>query len=131
MRWRSPTKRRGWWSASLEPQSPNPANSVDVHSRRRKAARPHHARRRRSLMAKAKTLYSCTECGGQAPKWQGQCPHCGVWNTLVETVAATAPARFESVTGARSSVTPLSAVKASPTSRIPTGLEEFDRVLGG
>jgi DNA repair protein RadA/Sms len=82
-------------------------------------------------MAKAKTLYSCTECGGQAPKWQGQCPHCGVWNTLVETVAATTPARFESVTGARSSVTPLSAVKASPTSRIPTGLEEFDRVLGG
>jgi DNA repair protein RadA/Sms len=82
-------------------------------------------------VAKPKTLYTCTECGGQAPKWQGQCPHCGVWNTLVETVAATTPARFESVTGARSSVTPLSAVKASPTSRIPTGLEEFDRVLGG
>jgi len=82
-------------------------------------------------MAKPKTLYSCTECGGLAPKWQGQCPHCGVWNTLVETIAATAPARFESVAGARSSVTPLASVKARATSRIPTGLEEFDRVLGG
>jgi len=82
-------------------------------------------------MAKAKTLYACTECGGQAPKWQGQCPHCGVWNTLVETVAATAPVRFESVSGARSTVTPLASVTARATSRIPTGLEEFDRVLGG
>ena len=82
-------------------------------------------------MAKAKTLYACTECGGQAPKWQGQCPHCGVWNTLVETVAATAAVRFESVSGARSTVTPLASVTARATSRIPTGLEEFDRVLGG
>ncbi|MGB8857057.1 MAG: DNA repair protein RadA, partial [Burkholderiales bacterium] len=38
-------------------------------------------------MAKARTIYTCTECGGQAPKWQGQCPGCGEWNTLVETVA--------------------------------------------
>ena len=34
-----------------------------------------------------KTIYACTECGGQATKWQGQCPHCGAWNTLVEAVA--------------------------------------------
>jgi DNA repair protein RadA/Sms len=82
-------------------------------------------------MAKTRTLYACTECGGQSPKWQGQCPHCGVWNTLVESIATPASARFESVTGARSSVTPLASVKARATSRIPTGLEEFDRVLGG
>ncbi|HEX2390019.1 MAG TPA: ATPase domain-containing protein, partial [Casimicrobiaceae bacterium] len=82
-------------------------------------------------MAKPKTLYACTECGGQAPKWQGQCPHCGAWNTLVETLATPAPARFESVAGARSTVTPLAAVKARASSRIATGLEEFDRVLGG
>ena len=37
-------------------------------------------------MARPKTVYTCTECGGQAPKWQGQCPHCNEWNTLVETV---------------------------------------------
>ena len=81
-------------------------------------------------MAKPKTLYTCTECGGQSPKWQGQCPHCGVWNTLVETVAAPAPTRFDSVAGARSSVTPLAAVKPRASPRIATGLEEFDRVLG-
>ena len=38
-------------------------------------------------MAKAKSIYSCTECGATAPKWQGQCPGCGAWNTLVETLA--------------------------------------------
>ena len=40
-------------------------------------------------MAKAKTIYACTECGASASKWQGQCPGCGVWNTLVETVEET------------------------------------------
>jgi DNA repair protein RadA/Sms len=82
-------------------------------------------------MAKPRTLYSCTECGGQSPKWQGQCPQCGTWNTLVETIATPASARFESVAGTRSSVTPLASLKPRPTSRIATGLEEFDRVLGG
>jgi DNA repair protein RadA/Sms len=82
-------------------------------------------------MAKAKPLYVCTECGGQSPKWQGQCPHCGTWNTLVETIAAPAPARFESVGGARSSITPLASVTPRTSSRVATGLEEFDRVLGG
>ena len=38
-------------------------------------------------MAKPKTVYACTECGGESPKWQGQCPHCDAWNTLVESVA--------------------------------------------
>jgi len=84
-----------------------------------------------TIMARPKTLYTCTECGGQAPKWQGQCPHCGVWNTLVETLATPAATRFEAVAGTRSSVTPLASVKPRATARIATGLEEFDRVLGG
>ena len=50
-------------------------------------------------VAKAKTVYSCTECGGQSPKWQGQCPHCNAWNTLVETVAAPPATRFQTVAG--------------------------------
>ena len=82
-------------------------------------------------MAKSRTVYTCTECGGAAPKWQGQCPQCGTWNTLVETIAATAAVRFETVAGTRSVVTSLSTVKAQENTRIPTGLEEFDRVLGG
>jgi DNA repair protein RadA/Sms len=81
-------------------------------------------------MAKTRTLFTCTECGGQAPKWQGQCPQCGAWNTLVETLATPAGARFENVAGVRSSVTPLASVTPRASSRIATGLEEFDRVLG-
>ena len=82
-------------------------------------------------MAKAKTVYSCTECGASVPKWQGQCPGCGVWNTLVETIATPAPARFQSVAGKTGTVRRLSSVDASETPRFPTGVEEFDRVLGG
>jgi len=82
-------------------------------------------------MAKAKTVYQCTECGGEAPKWQGQCPHCGQWNTLVEALGAPPAARFRNVAGARSVVTSLASVAPQENRRIPTGLGEFDRVLGG
>jgi DNA repair protein RadA/Sms len=82
-------------------------------------------------MAKAKTAYACTECGGTSSKWQGQCPNCGVWNTLVETIAATPASRFQALAGAASVVRALSSVEASDNPRAPTGIEEFDRVLGG
>src|SRR5207302_3440776 len=82
-------------------------------------------------MAKARTIYHCSECGGQSPKWQGQCPHCNAWNTLIEAVAASAGTRFETVAGTKSVVTPLSSVEAKESRRIASGLEEFDRVLGG
>ena len=82
-------------------------------------------------MAKAKTVYSCTECGGQSPKWQGQCPGCGVWNTLVETVAAPSPTRFQTVAGKASAVRSLGSIEPTASPRFPTGIEEFDRVLGG
>ncbi len=82
-------------------------------------------------MAKAKTVYSCTECGGQSPKWQGQCPHCGAWNMLVESVATPERTRFVSVAGAKSAVRALGSVDAKDKPRFPTGIEEFDRVLGG
>ncbi len=84
-------------------------------------------------MAKAKSVYSCTECGGQVLKWQGQCPHCQAWNTLVETVAEATPAgsnRYGRLTAAGRPQR-LSEVEAREESRIPSGLEEFDRVLGG
>jgi DNA repair protein RadA/Sms len=82
-------------------------------------------------MAKARTIYHCSECGGQSPKWQGQCPHCNAWNTLIEAVAANAGTRFETVAGTKSVVTPLASVEAKESRRIASGLEEFDRVLGG
>ncbi len=81
-------------------------------------------------MAKSKTIYSCTECGGQSPKWQGQCPHCNAWNTLVESVQESAPSRFTAVSKT-SSIRRLGDVEAADFPRYPTGIVEFDRVLGG
>ena len=83
-------------------------------------------------MAKAKSIYSCTECGGQVLKWQGQCPHCQAWNTLVEAVAEAAPSanRFGLIAEA-GRMQRLSEVEAREEARLPTGVEEFDRVLGG
>jgi DNA repair protein RadA/Sms len=80
---------------------------------------------------KAKTAYACTECGGQTSKWQGQCPQCSAWNTLVETIAAKPASRFQSLPGSGSGVRALSSVEMVGTQRSATGIEEFDRVLGG
>ncbi len=82
-----------------------------------------------------KTLYVCSDCGAEAPKWAGQCGDCGAWNTLQETVAA--PSRPASRHGgyagdaSAARIRPLSEVSAQQTERMPTGLDELDRVLGG
>jgi len=86
-------------------------------------------------MAKAKTIYSCTECGGAEPKWQGQCPSCQAWNTLVESIAETASAsviasRYAPL-AATAGLQKLAEVEAAEVPRQPTGVSEFDRVLGG
>jgi DNA repair protein RadA/Sms len=85
----------------------------------------------------AKTVYTCRECGGNSPKWLGQCPHCRAWNTLDEAVAEPAGGknhRFQALSaasGAAQPVATLSEVDAADVSRTPTGQEELDRVLGG
>ena len=82
-------------------------------------------------MAKAKTVYTCTECGGQTLKWQGQCPHCTAWNTLVETIAEKAAgSRYQSVAES-SKLQKLGEIDAREEQRRPTGIGELDRVLGG
>ncbi len=83
-------------------------------------------------MAKPRIAFVCTECGASAPKWQGQCPGCGQWNTLVESVAETAPSsRFAALAGSPGRLQVLSDIAPAESPRIPTGIEEFDRVLGG
>ncbi len=73
----------------------------------------------------------CSECGGACPKWQGQCPHCGAWNTLSEVPLETASAaRFASI-APTAEVHTLGDVVAAELPREPSGLAEFDRVLGG
>lgn len=89
-------------------------------------------------MAKAKILYSCNECGAEAPKWAGQCSDCGAWNTLVEITSITAPvstrtARYAGFAGEASGlkVQKLNQVSPDDVARFKTGSGEFDRVLGG
>jgi DNA repair protein RadA/Sms len=85
-------------------------------------------------MAKeAKTIYTCSECGGTNPKWLGKCPHCDAWNTLEESVAESAAAarhRFAPLARA-STVATLAEIDAADVARAPTGQDELDRVLGG
>ena len=87
-------------------------------------------------MAKAKTIYSCTECGASEPKWQGQCPACLAWNTLVESIEESGSStnryanKFEGL-AASSQLQKISSIKAADIERTPTGIAEFDRVLGG
>jgi DNA repair protein RadA/Sms len=84
---------------------------------------------------KDKSVYVCSECGGTSPKWLGKCPACGAWNTLEETAAessggAGARQRFQAL--ARSApVATLGQIDATDVERVPTGIDELDRVLGG
>ncbi len=84
----------------------------------------------------AKSIYTCSDCGGSNAKWLGKCPHCGAWNTLVEAVAES-PANVKNRFGQRpglapaSGLMPLAQIEASDFERTPTGLDELDRVLGG
>jgi DNA repair protein RadA/Sms len=81
-------------------------------------------------MAKARATYTCGSCGGQQPKWQGQCPDCGAWNTFTESVAA--PRRAERAQHAgQAELTRLDRVDVGTVERQTTGLTELDRVLGG
>ena len=85
-------------------------------------------------MAKPKTVYTCSACGGQSPQWAGQCSDCGGWNTLLEGVsAAVAPVRrYSGYSGVQAKqVMPLSAVRPESQLRNSVGLQELDRVLGG
>jgi DNA repair protein RadA/Sms len=88
------------------------------------------------IMAKAKTNYTCSECGGISNKWTGQCPACHAWNTLVETVVEAPGLNRLSNPVHRSlaqtaPVLSLADIEAVDVPRFGTGIEEFDRVLGG
>ena len=85
-------------------------------------------------MAKEKTIYTCTECGGTNPRWLGKCPHCEAWNTLIESVAEGAPGpgknRFAALVQS-APIAVLADIEAADVARTPTGIDELDRVLGG
>jgi DNA repair protein RadA/Sms len=78
---------------------------------------------------KPTSVFSCSACGAQTPKWHGQCPSCGEWNTLVEERAPAGRAARRSAPAPRS--VPLREVRAERTPRLSTAIGELDRVLGG
>jgi DNA repair protein RadA/Sms len=90
-------------------------------------------------LARSTTVYVCDVCHGQTPKWQGQCPHCGQWNSLTSQAVAAgarggAAARRSSpaLVASSTAATLSEAVNAaSAVARLSVGLGEFDRVLGG
>ncbi|MDK6076850.1 DNA repair protein RadA [Massilia varians] len=87
-------------------------------------------------MAKTRTSYVCSECGATAARWSGQCPDCKAWNTMVETVAEPQGVNRMSQTAHKAlaqtaPVLSLRDIEALDVPRFGTGIEEFDRVLGG
>ena len=83
-------------------------------------------------MAKAKTVFYCTECGNETPKWQGRCPSCGAWNTMKEHIERPVSARAVSApVGLSRTAQRLDQVDVNREIRFTTGMGELDRVLGG
>ena len=84
-------------------------------------------------MAKTKTVFFCTNCGNESPKWQGRCPGCGQWNTLVEHIEKPiAPGRAKPApVGISRTPKKLHQVDTGDEIRFFTGMGELDRVLGG
>ncbi|MFL0800920.1 MAG: DNA repair protein RadA [Agarilytica sp.] len=86
-------------------------------------------------MAKATSAYVCQDCGADYTKWQGQCAACNAWNTLQEVrlgKSKSAAASFRGYSGGeQTTITPLSEINLQELPRFSSGMEEFDRVLGG
>lgn len=85
-------------------------------------------------MVKTKTLFYCQSCGNASPKWVGQCPSCEEWNTFIEEKPLPAKPRQASWVSdieSKAKLQLLSEVEVSDLMRRPTGISEFDRVLGG
>lgn len=111
--------------------SPGPANPLG-----------RRALRRATPLPSARVVYACTECGAQSSRWRGRCPDCGAWNTYAEERLA--PPRAAGKGGATGGIRPtgpaatggagptlLQNVEAFDDARIPSGLAELDRALGG
>jgi len=83
-------------------------------------------------MAKTRTVFYCTICGNETPKWQGRCPACGEWNTLQEHVEKPSSGKGKAVsTGIRRAPQAISQLNSDHEIRFTTGMGELDRVLGG
>ena len=101
-------------------------------------------------MSKSKSFYVCQHCGAHFGKWSGQCSDCGEWNSLIEAPNVSRPHHNKTnartahnnqqnnkhsnkgnYAGVQSGIIALNAVSVTMDTRLPTGIGEFDRVLGG
>src|SRR6185295_11348358 len=84
-------------------------------------------------MGRSRSIYACTECGAQQPRWLGRCPECGGWSTLVEERSAPDAEPRELVAREPGAAKPrrLAEIDADAVPRLETGIAELDRVLGG
>ncbi|MCY4128359.1 MAG: DNA repair protein RadA [Gammaproteobacteria bacterium] len=83
-------------------------------------------------MAKRSTaVFVCADCGGEHPKWQGQCSDCGAWNTLTRFSPGVATSRSASYSDSVTEIQRIDEVEIEVGDRIPSGYSELDRVLGG
>ncbi len=82
-------------------------------------------------MAKIKSLYVCNQCSYESAKWYGQCPSCGEWNCMEETVVNNTVAKKSTVSMGRSVALPIDEISEINEIRYDTGISEFNRVLGG
>lgn len=85
-------------------------------------------------MVKTKSVWFCTSCGNESPKWMGRCPACGEWNTMVEETVATGKAARNAaveVPGGGQKPMPLSEIDSTQENRISLNNSEVDRILGG
>ena len=86
------------------------------------------------MALKLKTKFVCQSCGYSSPKWSGKCPDCGIWNTMAEEIVDTNKIKNErssSLKAKSADIVLLSDVESQGEVRFKTGIEEFDRVLGG
>ena len=79
----------------------------------------------------ARPSHRCSECGYASAKWVGRCPECQAWGTLQESGAVAAPLRAVSAGPVTAPARPIAEVELAGARAVPTGIEEFDRVLGG
>ena len=84
------------------------------------------------MAKKTKSIYMCAECGNEFPSWQGQCSYCGAWNSIVEQkVKPDADSDARRRTTSKATPSKLKSVGTGNYTRIPSGISELDRVLGG
>lgn len=82
-------------------------------------------------MAKSKSVYVCNQCSYESAKWYGQCPSCGEWNCMEETVSVTSAAKKSVSSFGRSRAVTIDEISETSEIRYDTGISEFNRVLGG